>query len=153
MRRVFFVFTLGMLLFACIPFPMNESVCVRYEPQSYSLICEVTAKYGYTPEDLEGLVLDTIAIRSAMDEDWDDVKTLKVVGFTKQVDFHVDNPVMTFNTLVDFVEFDAQKSTLLFGIVSRRLPWFRDVMVIPAKDRYLIHLHTRHIREMFGVYE
>jgi hypothetical protein len=113
----------------------------------------VTAKYGYTPEDLEGLVLDTIAIRSAMDEDWDDVKTLKVVGFTKQVDFHVDNPVMTFNTLVDFVEFDAQKSTLLFGIVSRRLPWFRDVMVIPAKDRYLIHLHTRHIREMFGVYE
>jgi len=152
MRRTLLALAL-VVLCSCVSVPPKESICVTYEPESYSWICTVTAKYGYTPEDMQGLVLDILTIEVLRNKDWDDTDTASVVEFTREVDSHVDNPAMTFDKLIQLVESDAEKSMLLLNIISRRLPWFSEVMIIPAKDRYLIHLHTEYIRRMFGVYE
>ena len=66
---------------------------------------------------------------------------------------YADNPLMTFTDMITSINLDAQKSALLLSIISRRLPWFNNSMIIPDKDRYMIHAHARHIREMFGVFD
>jgi hypothetical protein len=150
---VFMAIVIGAVLAGCPAFPPEESICVKYQPEEYSWICEVAGSRGYTPEDLEGIVLDLIALRAIMDEDWDQTKTDKVVAYTRKLDQYVENPAMTFTELIKIIELDSQRSALLMSIISRRLPWFKNGMVIPVKDRYMIHVHLKHIREMFGVYD
>jgi hypothetical protein len=153
MKRLFILTALACCFFIGCEggLPPEESICAKME--GYSWICEVTAERGTTPEDLEGIVLDAVAVQAIFRKDWDQKKTDELVAWTRKMDGYVDRPQMTFNELIGLVDLDAQKSALLLSIISRRLPWFKSGLVLPEKDRYMLHIHFRHIREMFGVYD
>jgi len=115
-----------------------------------SVICDVCRnKLGIEPEQLDGILLDTVAI-SVVTEVTDKIRVLRLIEKVETILAHSN---VEFAGLIAFLNLEAEQSELIAAILSRRLKAFDLPDVIGAFDKDLIIAHLKHQKEQLGVFE
>ena len=115
-----------------------------------SVICDVCRnKLGIEPEQLDGILLDTVAI-SVITEATDKISVLRLVEKIEHILAHSD---VEFAGLIAFLNLEAEQSELIAAILSRRLKAFDLPDLIGEFDKDLIQKHLKHQKEQIGVFE
>lgn len=128
--------------------PPENSVCAQ-EGYEDSWICKATAESGVTPEDLNGLILDAVAL-TVIVGDFTADDTAEIVHFLNQVESYMDVEGLTWNVLLSLVEDDSTKVAAIASILNRRIQIFQSDDMISNVDFEMIKYHIGEMKKILG---
>jgi hypothetical protein len=115
--------------------PTSKTICDEPEFAEGSLICQVATEYETTPEALNNILLDGVAIGAIAEPE----ERAEICGFLSDLSkFYVVG--MDWSTLLQYVKLSAEQSRLINSIIQRRIPMqeFYVDMVISKQDDWLL---------------
>jgi hypothetical protein len=105
--------------------PPEKSICADRTVGGDSLICTVTSRHGYTPEDLNGVLLDGTALASIADPGARDA-ICTYLGRIRTAYDAINGDTTWFDLLaahdITIVGLSAYQQMLVWQVVQRRVP-------------------------------
>ena len=128
--------------------PPEQSVCAQ-EGYENSWICKACAQANLTPEDLNGLILDAVAL-TVIVGDMTSEDTAGIVQFLNQVESYTSIEGLTWTVLIGLVEDDSTKAAAIAGILNRRIQIFQSDDMISSVDMEMIRYHIGEMKKILG---
>lgn len=122
-------------------------MCDQIEAKD-SIICLKARQIGVEPEQMDALLLDATAIAVIIEPE----NKLRIAKFIDAIEeILTKTPLITFASLIGFVEEEKEKSELIAQIVARRLDWLKVDEYINAFDMNLILAHLEHQKSQLNL--
>lgn len=128
--------------------PPDQSVCAQ-EGYENSWICKATAQTGLTPEDLNGIILDSVALIIIIG-DMTSEELQPIRDFLDDVDGYTNTSGMSWNMLLGLIEEDSAKANAIASILNRRIKIFASDELISSVDLDMIKYHLKEMRSLLG---